>query len=102
MKTILYNLIQLNATILDWLTKQYLIRYGGCTKKIKRSGQILIKYLERWVAEIIYYQDECGFEIASLSEGGKERYLTPLHKTIKIEVIGNIYENKELLRWEYY
>ena len=47
MKTILYNLIQLNATILDWLTKQYLIRYGGCTKKIKRSGQILIKYLER-------------------------------------------------------
>ena len=48
--------------------------------------------------EIIYYQDECGFEIATLSEDRKERYLTPLHKTIEIEVIGNIYENANLLK----
>jgi uncharacterized phage protein (TIGR01671 family) len=47
--------------------------------------------------EIIYYQEECCFEMATLSDYTKERYLTPLRKGIELEVIGNIYENLDLI-----
>ena len=65
---------------------------------IVTQHQLRTGHLGEVNSEIIYYQDECGFEIAITSDDGKERYLTPLHKDITVEVIGNIYENPELIK----
>ena len=47
--------------------------------------------------EIIFYPDYCGFAVATMSEDGKERFIGRIEKGIELEVIGNIYENPELL-----
>lgn len=59
---------------------------------IVTQHKLKTEYFGEINGEIIYYQPECSFEIAILSENKEERFLTPLRETMTLEIIGNIYE----------
>lgn len=68
------------------------------------EGDIVTQHLKRSTrlgevnSEIIWYQDYCGFAIATISDDGTVRTISHMHGDIELEVIGNVCENPELLK----
>jgi len=96
--------------IFPWTHNAPVMQYTGLKDKNGKEiyeGDILSKHdlrdtkLGEINYEVIYYTDYAGFALAGLSDDGTERYISRIGvefgNTKDLEIIGNIYQNKDLI-----